>query len=83
MTFLRHLGKSVRLKPSPHTIRHVKQSWGSGGFLFRVFCLEKISMNPILRPFPHAKTMYKLLWNSKNVTKAYILKVLIKREKIK
>ena len=48
---LRHLGKSVKLKAYSHTIRHVKCSLGSDHVLFRVFCLEKISMNVIYRSF--------------------------------
>ena len=81
MMFLRHLGKSVKLKAYPRTVRCVKCNWWSGGFLFTVFCLEKISMNAIFRTFPHAKTTYNLLWNSKNVTN--ITKALEVRENIK
>ena len=44
MMFLKNLGKSVRL-------RHIKHGWGSVGFLFKGFCLEKISMNAIFRTF--------------------------------
>ena len=41
----------TRLKASPRTVRCVKHSWWSVGFLCRVFCLEKISMNTIFRTF--------------------------------
>ena len=47
--FSRHLGKQVMLKAYPCTVRRVKCSCGSGLFLFRVFCLEKISMNAIFK----------------------------------
>ena len=51
MKFLRHLGKSIRLRAYPPTVRHVKRGWESMVFLFRGFCLEKISMNAILGHF--------------------------------
>ena len=51
MTFLRHLEKSVRLKAYPRTLRRIKRSWGSGGFLLRAFCLGRISMNAFFRTF--------------------------------
>ena len=41
MTFLRHLGKSVRLKSSQHAVRHVKCSWESGGFYLGFFVLKR------------------------------------------
>ena len=50
MKFLRNLGKSVRLRDYPRTLRHIKRGWGSVGS-FRGFCLQKISMNGIFRTF--------------------------------
>ena len=47
MTLLRNLGKSVRVRAYPQTVRHAKHVWGSVGFLFRGFYLEKISMTAI------------------------------------
>ena len=65
MTFLRHLGKPFRLNAYPWIVRHIKCNWETGGFLFRLFCLEKISRNAILGPFPYAKT--KALNMRKNI----------------
>ena len=41
----------TRLKASPRTVRRVKHSWWSVGFLCSVICLEKISMSTIFRAF--------------------------------
>ena len=80
ITFLRYLGKSVKLKAYQCHVRHVKHSWGSGSFCLGLFILKISLYTLFFGPFPLAKTTYKLLWNSeyvKDVTKA-----LIKREKI-
>ena len=68
MTFLRYLGKSVRLKAYPRTVRCVKRRSGSGGFCLGFFVLKRSPWTLFLEPFPRAKTTYKLLWNSKNIT---------------
>ena len=68
MMFLRHLGKSVKLKTYPCTIRHVKGRWGSVGFPFGFFVLKRSLWILFLGIFPCPQTMHKLLWNSKNVT---------------
>ena len=69
MTFLRYLGKSVRPKVYPCTVRCIKRFWGSGAFFISgVFILKKSLWMLFLGPFPHAKTTNKLPWNSKNVT---------------
>ena len=68
MMFLRHLGKSVKLKTYPCTIRHVKGRWGSGGFPFGFFVLKRSLWILFLGIFPCPQTTHKLLWNSKNVT---------------
>ena len=81
MTFLRHLGKSVKLKTYPRTVRCVKRSWGSGFFCLGFFVLKRSLWTPTLGPFPCAKTTYKLLWNSKNVTN--ITEALNMRQNIK
>ena len=79
--FLRHLGKSVRLKAYPHTLKHVKRSWGLGFFCLGFFALKRSLWTPFLGPFPWVKSKYKLHWNSKNVTN--IIKALTKTENIK
>ena len=55
MTFLRHLGKLDRLKVCPCTVRHLKCSRGSVGFLFRVFVLKRSLWMRFLGPFLRAK----------------------------
>ena len=64
MTFFRHFW----LKAYPRIVRCVKHSWGSGRFLFRVFCLEEISMKAIFRTF---FTCYNCVYVTyTNITKA-------------
>ena len=61
ITFLRHLGKLVRQKTYPHTVRHVEHSWGSGSFFSVFFVLKRSLLMLFLGPFSCAKTMHKLL----------------------
>ena len=41
---------------------------GLGANILGVFVLKRSLWALFLGPFPHAKTTYKFLWNSKNVT---------------
>ena len=58
----KHLGKSVRWKAYSCTMRHAKHGWWSWVFLSWKDLYECYFYDLLC-----AKTMYKLLWNSKNV----------------
>ena len=81
MTSLRHLGKTLGWRPihAPKTRKTQLGVWGF--FCLGFFVLKRSLWTLFLGPFPRAKTTYKLLWNSKNVTN--IIKALNVRENIK
>ena len=60
MAFLKHLGKSVRLRAYPRTVGYVKHSLESWVFCLGFFVLKRSLWTLFLGPFPCAKTTCKL-----------------------
>ena len=64
MTFLRHLGRSVRLKTFLQTAKHVKCCWVLSLFCLGFFVAKRSLWTLFLGPFSRAKTTYKFIWKN-------------------